>query len=88
LREYINNISDSTTLRDYINKEIPILKKKLDKGIKECDDEITKIKLQEVAAQLPNYLKGRIIKDSHILTLMRYYELVKSLEEVHNETKK
>lgn len=88
LREYINNISDSTTLRDYINKEIPVIKKNIEKHIALCDDEIIKIKLNEVAKQLPNYLKGNIIKDSHILTLMRYYSLNNALYGAHNEKKK
>jgi len=83
LREYINNVSDSTSLRDFIDKEIPYIKAQLAKNILKCDDEITKIKLQEVSNQLPTYLKGKIIKDSHILTLMRYYEIVKSLNDDH-----
>lgn len=85
LREYINSVSDTTTLRDYINKEIPLLVQQLEKNIKLCNDDITKIKLQEVSKQLPNYLKGNIIKEHHILTLMRYYALINELNTTHGK---
>lgn len=87
LREYINSVADGTTLRDYINNEIPIIKQQLETNIKSCSDEITRIKLQEVANQLPNYLRGRIIRENHILTLMRYYALIQELGTAHTNKK-
>ena len=50
-------------------------------------DDIVKIKLTEIRSQLPNYLKGSIVSDRHILVMMRYYELLKELKKTHGETK-
>lgn len=83
LKEYINSASDTTTLRDFINKEIPIIKKSIEEHINKCDDDVVKIKLTEVSQQIDNYLRGRIIKETHVLTLMRYYQLIKELNIAH-----
>jgi hypothetical protein len=82
LRLYINNITDSTTLREYINKQLPVITEALTKSIQTIEDDVTKIKIQEVLNQLPNFLKGEIINENHILTLLRYQSLVEELKTV------
>jgi hypothetical protein len=46
-------------------------------------DEITKIKLTEAVNQIGNLTKGKIVKDKQVLTLMRYYEIIKEIKNVH-----
>jgi hypothetical protein len=46
-------------------------------------DKVTKIKLTEAIKQSGNLSKGKIVKDKQVVSLMRYYELIK---ELHNVT--
>jgi len=80
LREYINNLSNSNGLKEYIGKEIKRVKKQLMKLIENVDDKVTAIKLKESTKQLDNLQLGNFVKDSQVLNLMRYYELVKELK--------
>jgi len=80
LREYINNLSNSNGLKEYIGKEIIRVKRQLSSLINKVDDKVTKIKLKESTKQLGNLELGSFIKDSQVLNLMRYYELVKELK--------
>ena len=45
-------------------------------------NKVTKIKLQEAIKQLDSVYKGRLVKDKQVVSLMRYYELIKELTHV------
>jgi len=88
LREYINNLSNSNGLKEYIGKEVTRVKKQLVALIKKVDDKVTAIKLKESTKQLDNLQLGNFVKDSQVLNLMRYYELVKELKKCVNPNSK
>ena len=88
LREYINNLSNSNGLKEYIGKEVKRVKKQLIELIKRVDDKVTAIKLKESTKQLDNLQLGNFVKDSQVLNLMRYYELVKELKKCVNPNSK
>ena len=88
LREYINNLSNSNGLKEYIGKEVKRVKKQLVGLIKKVDDKVTAIKLKESTKQLDNLQLGSFVKDSQVLNLMRYYELVKELKKCVSPTSK
>ena len=88
LREYINNLSNSNGLKEYIGKEVKRVKKQLIGLIKKVDDKVTAIKLKESTNQLDNLQLGNFVKDSQVLNLMRYYELVKELKKCVNPNSK
>ena len=81
LREYINNISDNTKLSEYIKSEIKTIKEELSNSVKLIEDQIVKIKVKEIIKQLNPILenKGKV-KDSHIKTLMKFYELIDEIK--------
>jgi|TARA_R100000030_G_scaffold65037_1_gene49518 hypothetical protein len=83
LREYINNISNTNSLREFINSEVKKVKKQLKKHLNKVDDKLTKIKLTEAIKHTDTAIGGKFVKDSHVVSLMRYYELVKELGNVH-----
>ena len=58
-------------------------KKELKTHIPKVKDDITKIKLTEAVKQIGNLTKGKVVNEKQVLTLMRYYELVKEIENVH-----
>ena len=83
LKKYINNISNTNSLREFIDSESIGIMKELKKQLPKVKDKITKIKLTEAVNQIDNLTKGRVVKDKQVLTLMRYYELIKELKNVH-----
>ena len=86
LKNYINNISNTNSLREYINKQLPIIKSKIDKLSSKIDDDVVKIKLNEVITQLNKVKEGRVVKDSQVSAVLMSYELIKELEK-HEDAK-
>ena len=88
LREYINNLSNTNSLREFIDAEVIKVRKVLSQHLNRVDDKITKIKLTEAIAHTDNATGGKRVKDSHVVSLMRYYELVKELRNITKKIKK
>ena len=83
LRAYINNISNTSSLKEYIEKEIPKVKKGLVTYSKNLQDEVVKIKLKEAIKSVDKFCgagKSEIVKDSVVVQTMRYMELLKELK--------
>ena len=90
LKEYINNISNTNSLREFLNEETSKVKKILKALIPTIDDKVSKIKVNEAYKQVNTLVgtKNKGVKDKNVLTLMRYYELVKELRHVTKKIKK
>jgi len=82
LKEYVNNISNTNSLREFINGEVKKVKEILTKTLPKIDDKITKIKLTEAINQADTLTKGKIVRDKQVVSLMRYYELIGELRNV------
>jgi len=80
LEQYITNISNSTHLKDYIEARVPEIKDQLLILMEKVEDDITKIKLNEVKNNLNNFMKGAVATDEHVLQLLRYYALINELK--------
>ena len=85
LREYINNLSNTNSLREFIDTEVIKVQKALKSHLRKVDDKITKIKLAEAIEHTSSAVGGKFVKDSHVVSLMRYYELIKELDNVHED---
>ena len=83
LKNYINNVSNTNSLKEFVNTESSKIKKQLTKELPQVNDKITKIKLTEAVNQIDNLTTGKVVKEKQVLTLMRYYELVKEIKNVH-----
>lgn len=88
LKEYINTISDSVTLKKFFNEKFQDIKKQLLGYVNKVDDKVTAIKIQELISVIKPILPNQSIKDEHAISLMHYYELIKELKEVLNEKPK
>ena len=91
LRAYINNISNTSSLKEYIEKEIPKIKKGLVTYSKNLKDEVVKIKLKEAIKSVNKFCKlteSKNVKDTSVVQMMRYYELLKELKKSGNKNKK
>ena len=82
LREYINNVSSTEDLAKYIVNEINDISKALQIYNKKVDSQVIKIKLNEVTNLLNSMSNVKTVNDNHVLSLLRYYELLKELKKV------
>ena len=82
LKEYINNVSNSNSFGKFINEEIIKVVSELKPLLKKVNDKVVKIKLSEAINQAKNFTTKSIVRDNQVVTLMRYYELIKELKDV------
>jgi hypothetical protein len=82
LNQYITHVNDTATLREYIQKIIPQIKKQLAESAKGIDDKVVKIKVEKLSEMLCNVENLKTIKESHVLSLLRYFDLIRELKEV------
>ena len=83
LKHYINNVSNTNSLREYVDIEVSKIREKLKVHLPKVNDKITNIKLTESINQIGNLTKGKVVDEKQVLTLMRYYELIKEIKNVH-----
>ena len=82
LKEFINNISNTTKLRDFVNKNFTIINEQITKIIPTVADKTTQIKLAEVITLLHPLDKTQNVKDENIISLLQYYQLIEELKAV------
>jgi len=83
LKAYINNVSNTNSLKEYIESEIPNIKKELKDNSKNLKDKVVKIKLKEAINSVDKFCdvgNSQSVKDDAVVQLMRYYELAKQLK--------
>jgi hypothetical protein len=80
IREYINNISNTNSLRQYINNEVPAVRKEINELKLHVSNDVVRIKLDETLNQLDKITKGTLVKENQIMALMLSYELIKELK--------
>lgn len=83
LNKYITNVNDTTALKEYIEQIIPSIKKQLAAQAKLITDQATKIKVQKLSEMLCTVENMKTIKESNILSLLRYFDLLTELQGVH-----
>lgn len=80
IREYINNVSNTNSLREYINVEVPEVRKQISELKTKINNDVVKIKLDETLNQLDKITKGTLVKENQIMALLLSYELIKELK--------
>jgi hypothetical protein len=80
IREYINNISNTNSLRQYINQEIPEVRKTIVALMEKVSNDVIRIKLDETVNQLDKISKGTLVKENQVMALLLSYELIKELK--------
>jgi len=80
LKEYINNLSNTTGFKSYVEKEIPNIVKELKSIQSNVNDKVTKIKLAETISVLSKTKIGKVVSDNHVSSIMMSYELIKELK--------
>jgi hypothetical protein len=83
LNKFITHVNDSESLKQYFEKVIPSIKKQLKEQVNRISDQATKIKVDKLSEMLCNVETIKVIKESHVLTILRYYDLIKELKQVN-----
>ena len=85
LKEYINNVNNTSKFKDYVLSETPKIISELKSINKTIKDKITKIKLTETIAVLEKQKVGKLVSDNVVSSMMLSYELIKELKSKINE---
>jgi len=92
LREYINNISNTNSLKDTLKEIVKGLKEDLKQHSKNLKDEVVKIKMTEALKSINEFCgindKSNVVKDEYVIQTMRYLELLKELKKSGNKKQK
>ena len=80
LKEYINNISNTTTLKQFVVAEGKSISEQIKKQIPIVSDRVIAIKLNEVCNMVDKLQSIKTIKEEHVLSLLLYHELLKELK--------
>jgi hypothetical protein len=82
LKEYINNISNTVKLREFVNDNFKVIKLELTKLNKTVTDQITKIKINEVINMVKPIEKTQNVKDENLVSLLQYFQLIDELKTI------
>jgi len=92
LREYINNVSNTNSLKDTLREIVKGLKQDLQTHSKNLKDKVVKIKMTEAIKSINKFCgvnnKSDVVKDEYVIQTMRYLELLKELKKSGNKKQK
>jgi len=80
LKEYINNISNTSKFKDYLSIELPNIVSELKTIKSKIEDKVTTIKLSETISVLEKMKMGKSVSDNQVSSIMLSYELIKELK--------
>jgi hypothetical protein len=83
LKEYITSIDNTPRLREFYINKINELKEELTILNKKTKNQITKIKINEIANLITLPAKNAKINDNDLVDLLQYYDLLNELETVN-----
>ena len=83
LQEYVNSVSNSPSLKAYMNQEIKEIKKNIIKYAKKVEDKAIAIKLNETKDLIKPLCKKSSVHDDNVSNLLNYYELINELKTIH-----
>jgi hypothetical protein len=83
LREYVNSVTNSPSLKSYINQEINEVKKSIIVLAQKVEDKAVAIKLIETQDLLKPLCKEISVSDNNVFNLLNYYELINELKGIH-----
>ena len=84
LKEYVNSVTNSPSLKSYINQEIKEVKKTLTRFSKKVEDKAVAVKLTETKNMINPLDKNSSVNDDNVINLLNYYELVNELKSLHD----
>lgn len=85
LREYINNVTNTSKFGEYYSNELKNVVTELHSIYTKMNDKITKIKLKETINVLKSQKIGKKITDEQVSSMMLAFELIKEIKNVRKQ---
>ena len=85
LREYINNVTNTSKFGEYYSNELKKVVTELHSIYTKMNDKITKIKLKETINVLKSQKIGKKITDEQVSSMMLAFELIKEIKNVRKQ---
>lgn len=82
LKEYINNVTNTVKLREFVNNNFNVIISELKSIIPTIEDKTTQIKLTEITNFLQPLDKNQNVKDENIISLLQFYQLLNELKTI------
>jgi hypothetical protein len=82
LKEYINNVTNTVKLREFVNNNFNVIVSELKSIIPAIEDKTTQIKLTEITNFLQPLDKNQNVKDENIISLLQFYQLLNELKAI------
>jgi len=80
LKEYINNISNTVKLREFVNNHFTAIRAELNRLNQTVTDKTVQIKINEVVNILKPLDKNQNVKDDNIIALLQFHQLISELK--------
>jgi hypothetical protein len=80
LKEFINAVDSTPSLREFYNTKIGELKSSLNEESKSIKDKATQVKVQEISKLLTELDKNDKVSNDNLVDLLQYYELIKEIK--------
>jgi hypothetical protein len=80
LKEFINSVDSTPSLRNFYNTKINELKLSLGENTKNITDKVTQIKVTEISKLLTELDKTSKVTNDNLVDLLQYYELVNEIK--------
>jgi hypothetical protein len=84
LNKFITSVNDNETFKHYVKDIIPTIKGELKEHSLKTTDKVTKIKVQKLSEMLCSVENKKTLKETHVLSLLRYMDLINELKQVHS----
>jgi hypothetical protein len=83
LKEYINSIDNTARLKEFYIEKTKEIKNNLKALNEKTDNKVTKIKIDEIVSMIKVPLKTTKLRNSDLVDLLQYCDLVNELESVN-----
>jgi len=80
LRELLTSVDNKPKLKEFYITKIDEIKNTLNKLNKKTTDEVVAIKINEIVNSIPTITKTQPIKESNLVDLLQYYDLINELK--------
>ena len=80
MSRFINENTSLTPFKNFVYSEVMYINKELDSMVKSETDKSLIVKLKEIRKLTENVLKAKLITDSHVSALLKFYELIDILK--------
>jgi len=85
LKEFIYSVDNNNKLKDFYNTKIDEFKNKLSSLNKSTKNQVTKIKINEVANLLTELNKKDKVTNDHMVNLLQYCDLIEELQQANGK---